>query len=518
MSSYFDEEDKFDHHLFMSDLLEGMDTAVQNLFGERTYIKNKGHLSRVTPNMTYSHKCYNCTLENENYTLKKSPLYRQCKSCKVTTCQTKMGVCIQLKWQKCLDLFNIINMESCYCSIDLVPAMFIEKLMTELLQRFTNSNMLSPGHPACWFDHLKNFVKEDKILKGAEDFPEIDRVLLKTYSCGTHNGYFIRAGPLLGLLKFKTVRLREAYCYIKALKKILGIDNVSMFMVKKLLMQEKFVKMDTDNPTIQELVRKILLTHELRINKFDQKIYFEKWSRDSSDIPIKSMSSKESLRDLIWYDYCVPLMGPDLFNGNSKKSLIFLLILSFACSLVSLGEVITNAISISCWGETQCILNDNVVSGLEFVFEVIWVVCVILLISLAILSKHGKFRSISLFIIMLVIFVAFFLVMVGGKMKGKTYDPGNIILADIIFLLLFVFTLFVLFLANRSGQTCSISFCIFILLFSLTLASSVLLFIVVGQSDGTDALLGLVFRLLAMALIWLYFFFMCIRAVMVLMS
>ena len=97
MSRYFDTQGKFDFHLFMSDLLEGIDTAVQEVFRERSFIKNQGYLSRVTPNIKYSHKkCPNCTLANS--TLRESQLFQQCTSCKVTTSQTKMGACLQLKW------------------------------------------------------------------------------------------------------------------------------------------------------------------------------------------------------------------------------------------------------------------------------------------------------------------------------------------------------------------------------------------------------------------------------------
>ena len=66
--------------------------------------------------------------------------------------------------------------------------------------------------------------------------------------CGHHiwklpkeANYVVRAGQLLGVHKFQSERLREAYCYVKALKKVLSVDGVSMFMVKKLLMGRKVV-------------------------------------------------------------------------------------------------------------------------------------------------------------------------------------------------------------------------------------------------------------------------------------
>ena len=487
MLRYFDAEGKFDFHLFMSDLLKGIDTAVQYLFREKTYIKNTGQLSRVTPNTKYSHKkCYNCTFENS--TLKESQLFKQCKFCILSTCQTKMGACVQLRWSKFRrDLFNF---ETCYVSIDLVPAMFIQQLMTQELQRFTNSHMLSWGHPVCWFDHLKNFVKEDKILEGTTDFSEIDRVLLKTYSCTTHNGYFIRAGPLLGFLKFQTDRLRKAYCYIKAIKKILGIDNVSMYMVKKLLMQDKFLEMDSANITIQELVRKILLTPELRTNKFDKKIDFQKWSHNSSYIPIKNQNSAESLCNMILYDYCVPLMGPDLFNGDCKQRRVFLLVLSSASILFSLGGVATIAIHLACslLEEASCIINDNIVIGLHWSLWVVSTACLFLLVLLLLMSQDGKFRSISLLLILLVTSVIAGAVL-GVNVGCRTTDHCNIPVANdtILFVLIFVFVLVLLIFKLNGGKICSISFFFYMLVFTFV-GIGVVLFL--NFADDTTWTLG----------------------------
>ena len=149
MSRYFDDQGKFDFHIFMSDLLEGIDAAVQKVFEGRTYIKNIGKLSRVTPNQKYPwKKCYKCTLGKwVNLNLKKSQLFVQCESCIVSTSQTKMGACLQLEWKEQRIIPNLFEkLYSCYCSIDLVPAMIIEQIETKLLQQFINSHALSRIH------------------------------------------------------------------------------------------------------------------------------------------------------------------------------------------------------------------------------------------------------------------------------------------------------------------------------------------------------------------------------------
>ena len=126
MSKYFNARDKFDFHLFMADLLDGIDIAVQTVFGGKSTYQNEGILSRVTPNVKYS--CKKC--RKLSSTTNQSQLFTQCKSCIVATSQTKMGACLQLKWSKYTRLTDVFNLESCYVSIDLVPAMFIEQIMT----------------------------------------------------------------------------------------------------------------------------------------------------------------------------------------------------------------------------------------------------------------------------------------------------------------------------------------------------------------------------------------------------
>ena len=114
-----------------------------------------------------------------------------------------------------------------YCSIDLVPVMRIEPVEIRKLQRTVNSATLSKGHPSTWFANLKDYVREDKILEELGDGKAVvDRILLKTNSCEKERSYILRAGQLLGPHKFQSERLREAYCYVKAIKKVLRVNNV----------------------------------------------------------------------------------------------------------------------------------------------------------------------------------------------------------------------------------------------------------------------------------------------------
>ena len=129
MSRYFGSQGYFDFHLFMSDLLEGIDSAVQSIFGGRRSLFNIGKLSRVTPNIKYDFKkCVNCVKFNSDS--RESQLLMQCKSCVVTTSQTKMGACLQFEWKQQEKCRSLRDFEKCYCSIDLVPVMLIKQIET----------------------------------------------------------------------------------------------------------------------------------------------------------------------------------------------------------------------------------------------------------------------------------------------------------------------------------------------------------------------------------------------------
>ena len=102
------------------------------------------------------------------------------------------------------------------------------------LQRTVNSDTLSKGHPSTWFSNLKDFVREDKILEELGDGDAVvDRILLKTNSFEKERNYILRAGQLLGPHKFQSERLREAYCYVKAIKKVLRVDNVRELRIRR---------------------------------------------------------------------------------------------------------------------------------------------------------------------------------------------------------------------------------------------------------------------------------------------
>ena len=67
-----------------------------------------------------------------------------------------------------------------------------------------------------------------------------------------------------------------------------------MFMVKKLLMGPRFLELDGSTESMNELVRLILSSPELRLHKFDGKIDFEKWTEGMQYIPVKRTECRRS--------------------------------------------------------------------------------------------------------------------------------------------------------------------------------------------------------------------------------
>ena len=82
-----------------------------------------------------------------------------------------------------------------------------------------------------------------------EEGNEINSVLLKTMTDGTgERYYFVRPGQRLRREKFLSKTLKLTYCRVKVLKKILGLDGLSLYMVKKQLMRPAFLRGAIQSP------------------------------------------------------------------------------------------------------------------------------------------------------------------------------------------------------------------------------------------------------------------------------
>ena len=273
---YITEQGYFYLSRFMGDLLDGIEKAVVHLFDQGM---NPPSLKCITMNRSWI--CEQCS---KNKALKDN-LVRQCKNCCVLVSQTKMGVCLQFKWS------SKVHKEPLYCSIDLVPVFRVEPLRPLDLASIVNIGMLTPGHPREWFDCVKSYIREDKVLmeifqdEGGEDM--VHYVLLKVINC-SKDSYFIRPSQLLAQKKFQSPMSKKAYCYIKALKKVLSLD-ISQYMVKKSLMKPVFEEMQQDN--FYRFFFAVLSSAEIR-PLFEERINFSAWGRlhHKSYISLKTLA------------------------------------------------------------------------------------------------------------------------------------------------------------------------------------------------------------------------------------
>ena len=107
---------------------------------------------------------------------------------------------------------------------------------TKLVIGLVNSAMIGPSHPPGWFNSLRNFVRDDQLVEELWSKGEVvDKILLKSLG---KDEYFIRGGQRLKTETFCTNEILViAYSYLKILRTFWAIDNLSNFMIKKILIR-----------------------------------------------------------------------------------------------------------------------------------------------------------------------------------------------------------------------------------------------------------------------------------------
>ena len=210
--------------------------TIERIFSEG---RNPNRLERITANAKFNSENVYCAECNERRRKAKQDLFEQCPKCAVTVSQTKIGVCLQFQWQS--DIKSNIDYKPIYCSVDLVPTFQIPSTDTRKLAESVNRAMLQEDSPRGWFKNLTNYTKCDLILDDVigdvQERRMLNRVLLKILNADAGRYYYIRPGHPIGSEKFKSDYIKREYIFIKCLKKILDIDQVNLYMVKKLLMK-----------------------------------------------------------------------------------------------------------------------------------------------------------------------------------------------------------------------------------------------------------------------------------------
>ena len=166
-------------------------------------------------------------------------------------------------------------------------------LDTDLFE-ITNEGMLKIGHPRDWSKYLYSYCNTLQMIDlGLEDsdisLKNLTQVTLKVINCHMDRNYFVKPGQILGGKKFKNKGLRKVYCYLKALKKMLGID-VSSFWIKKMLMTRPFIQIAEGwGEGLPEYILYDVLNSTEFKNHFSEAIDFGKWElqEDMWTIPRK---------------------------------------------------------------------------------------------------------------------------------------------------------------------------------------------------------------------------------------
>ena len=252
MDIYFSSEYQFELESFIYDICQAVRTTIAIIYSKKL---NPSRLAQVMSNEAYRRNtCRDCKKLNK----KEKLWFFQCPLCIVCVSRTKMGVCLQFKW------IHKALAKPVFCSIDLVPVYQIKSEETKFIIRLVNMAMTGILHPPVWFRHLISFLKEDRIVEELwSEGEKVNKVLLKSLG---GNNYFIRGGQRLNTEELsQNELLLNAYVILKILRSYLDIDEVSNFMMKKMLMGPTFAYMAvSERVSVDQLLQKILQHDKFR--------------------------------------------------------------------------------------------------------------------------------------------------------------------------------------------------------------------------------------------------------------
>ena len=282
MTSFFDTNGQFLLGIFKLELLQAVDSIMPEVFSEVP--------TRLKPyklNSKYDFiNCVNCSSSyNDAMAQDRMSLFNQCKNCKVTVSQNKVGICLQLGWKHKGFNYSVDNQTkhqeefTLFTSVDLVPEFRTNPIKIRTFVKERNKGMLEPGHPKEWCSNLEKYLSTDRVLHELGD--DVKKILIKMCNVGEDKNYMVQAGQHLKGVKFRSERLKSVFCKVKALKQMLGVTGLSNYLLKKILASDEFVKLEEDTTGDNHLLFKVL-THQSIRNYFSGQIDFLKYEAYSS--------------------------------------------------------------------------------------------------------------------------------------------------------------------------------------------------------------------------------------------
>ena len=273
LEKYFDEHGEFHFYKSKHFLLEVFSTTIDNIF-DTGKLRGTNKLQCITRNTEWvkgETKCMGESCKTLMMT-KENTKFEHCKECAVTVSQTKIGIALQFGWEWVISMTDMAQEKLCvhtrvhlseentwlekwiksgnfvqgqkiniYCSIDIIPEFPIEPINATALAKTVNSAMLSTL-PDGWLKYLSNYAKHYKLIRDLIQSEEgkIESVVLKTMNFHEGKNHHVRpAQPSTKGVKFQSARMKEIYCYIKFLKKLLNLD-LSSFWVKMELLKPEY--------------------------------------------------------------------------------------------------------------------------------------------------------------------------------------------------------------------------------------------------------------------------------------
>ena len=281
MSEYFNTSGHFLHGMFRLHLLEAIDRGITEVLEE-----GQTRLKAFTSNEEYQNDdCDQCGNNAKHES--RTSLFTQCIKCKVTTSQTKVGICLQLAWDheegvRYRSMFGekLQNGFTLYTSIDLVPVFDTYPMPIRNFARAVNKDMLQEGHPKEWYDHQRKYLSHDRILVGLGQEDEVvTKVLLKMINCQAKHSYLIKAAQHLTCGKFQSKKLKKVFCQIKVLRQAFGIEQPSSYLLKKILAMPEFLRIEWEALLFndhEDILLEVLSSQHLK-HYFSPYIDFDKY-------------------------------------------------------------------------------------------------------------------------------------------------------------------------------------------------------------------------------------------------
>ena len=239
--------------------------------------------------------CTNCGKEDGHF-----GKYQHCQDCLPGLAFTKAGPCMIIR-----------DVDGTVISIDLIPLLPCpEKDPLVMFNLVSQCLVVATLHN--WLNYFRKYVRSDTLLPEVQSGPTlpidgfISFKLLHAHS--NQDNFIMRPGQTLAMKNLQG-KLKEAYCFLKALKTIMGAD-ISSYGIKKVLLLEDLSRQTKTAKDSVELLHTVIThphlkpTFEISFKgdyEITYKIYFLKWKQIMDENASRKSGNKT------WYYKTIPL-------------------------------------------------------------------------------------------------------------------------------------------------------------------------------------------------------------------